>query len=92
VPGLDQPFLDRFDSTVAPDPDWAVIDAVCGQVFAPMLGAPRPDIPVMGQMFTADPAWGWKQDGLYHASCFVQLPVQAARTVIGIGTEPLVAG
>ena len=91
VPGLDQPFLDRFDSTVAADPDWAVIDAVCSQVFAVMLGAPRPDIPVMGQVFTADSAWGWKKDGLYHASCFAQLPVQAARTVIEIGAAPLVA-
>ena len=91
VPGLDLPFLDRFDSTVATDPDWAVIDAVCSQVFAVMLGTPRPDIPVMGQVFTADPAWGWKKDALYHASCFAQLPVQAARTVIEIGAAPLVA-
>jgi len=46
----------------------------------------------MGQVFTADASWGWKKDGLYHTACFAQLPVQAARSVIGIGTAPLVAG
>lgn len=89
TPGLDQGFLDRFDSATAPVSDWALIDGLCAQVFGSLIGANRPDISVLSQVFTADPDWGWADEGAYHAACFAQTAQFTSKSVVGIGTAPL---
>ncbi|MGI9002227.1 MAG: septum formation family protein [Pseudonocardia sp.] len=89
TPGLDQAFLDRFDSAASPEQEWAVIDGLCGQVFGSLIGQRRPDITVLSQVFTADPDWGWADEGAYHAACFAQTAQLTGRSVVGIDTAPL---
>jgi hypothetical protein len=44
VPGLDQAFLNRFNSASAPAKDWAVLDGLCGRIFRSLPGRSRTDI------------------------------------------------
>ncbi|MGQ0775527.1 MAG: septum formation family protein [Pseudonocardiales bacterium] len=85
VPGLDQAFLDRFDSTNAPDKDWELLDGVCGQIFPPLLGGDREDIEFLAQVYTDEASWGWDDNGSYHAACFAQPDLQVTRSLVGIG-------
>ncbi len=87
--GLDQAFLDGFDSRTAPQASWEVLDGLCRDLFVPLLGEPRPDITVFSQVYTADPAWGWRNGGAYHAACFAQTEVTVTGSVIGIGDDDL---
>jgi Septum formation len=90
VPGLDQAFLDDFDSRTAPQANWEIIDGLCRDLFAPLLGgAPRPDITIFSQVYSADPAWGWRSNGAYHAACFAQTDVTLTGSLIGIGDAAL---
>jgi hypothetical protein len=89
APGLHPGFLDRFDSSTAPAEDRAVLDGLCGQVFAPLLGAPRPDVALLAQVYTHDPGWGWAEDGSYHAACFASTARPVTGSVVGIGDRPL---
>jgi hypothetical protein len=89
VPGLDQAFLDRFNSASAPAKDWAVLDGLCGRIFRSLPGASRPDITLLAQVYTGDKTWGWADKGAYHAACFARTGQQATRSVVGIGDRPL---
>ncbi|HEY9350477.1 MAG TPA: septum formation family protein [Acidothermales bacterium] len=89
APGLDQAFLDAFDSRTAPPASWEILDGLCRDLFVPLLGTERPDITVYSQVYTADPAWGWKAAGAYHAACFAQTEVQLTSSLIGIGDAAL---
>lgn len=89
APGLDQAFLDRFESGTAPEADWNVIDEVCARVFPPLIGATRSDITILSQVFTADPDWGWAENGSYHVACIAQTAVPTSRSVIDIESAPL---
>jgi Septum formation len=92
VPELDQAFLDQFDSQTAENSRWAVLDGLCDAVFSPLLGAERPDISLVSQVYTAEPDWGWAQDGAYHAACFAQTEGSVTGSVVGIGEAPLTQG
>ena len=92
VPGLDQAFLDQFDSKTAEDARWAVIDGICNTVFRPLLGSERTDIKLVSQVYTAEPDWGWAKDGAYHGACFAQTEGPVTGSVIGIGDAPLTPG
>jgi hypothetical protein len=92
VPGLDQPFLDGFDSRTAEEPSWARLDGLCHEIFASLLGADRPDISLVSQVYTAEPDWGWAKDGAYHAACFAQTATPVTGSVIGIGDRALATG
>ncbi|HEX2297034.1 MAG TPA: septum formation family protein [Pseudonocardiaceae bacterium] len=89
VPGLDQAFLDRFDTATAPAQDWAVLDGLCARIFPPVLGGVREDIMLLAQVYTGDKNWGWTDGGPYHAACFAQTKQQTTRSVVAIGDEPL---
>ena len=89
VPGLDQPFLDRFDTATARDQDWAVLDGLCAGIFPPVLGAAREDIKLLAQVYTGDKSWGWADGGSYHVACFAQTAQQITRSVVAIGDRPL---
>lgn len=89
LPGLDQAFLDRFDSVTASAEDRAVLDTLCGQVFAPLLGAQRPDVTLRAQVYTRDATWGWANDGYYHAACFALIERPITGSIVGIGNRPL---
>ena len=91
VPGLDQAFLDRFDSANAPAKDWAVLDGLCGRIFRSLPGRSRADITLLAQVYTADKTWGWANNGAYHAACFARTAQQVTRSVVGIGDRPLAA-
>ncbi len=91
VPGLDQAFLDRFNSVTAPGKDWAVLDGLCGRIFGALPGRSRPDITLLAQVYTADKTWGWADRGAYHAACFARTGQQVTRSVVGIGDRPLSA-
>ncbi|MGH3938395.1 MAG: septum formation family protein [Pseudonocardiaceae bacterium] len=85
VPGLDQAFLDSFDSTTASDEDWALLDGVCRQIFPPLLGGDREDIKFLAQIYTDEDSWGWADKGSYHAACFARPDRQVTRSLVGIG-------
>ncbi|MGH4016970.1 MAG: septum formation family protein [Pseudonocardiaceae bacterium] len=89
VPGLDQAFLDRFDTATASDEDWAVLDGVCAQIFPSLLGGARDDVAVLAQVYTGDESWGWADEGSYHAACFAKTERQITRSVVAIGDAPL---
>jgi Septum formation len=89
VPGLDQAFLDRFNSATAPAKDWAVLDGLCGRIFRSLPGHSRPDITLLAQVYTADKTWGWADGGGYHTACFARTGQQVTRSVVGIGDRPL---
>jgi Septum formation len=89
TPGLNQAFLDGFDSRTAPQDSWAILDGLCRDLFVPLLGAERSDITLYSQVYTADPAWGWNTGGAYHAACFAQTDVQLTGSLIGIGDAAL---
>lgn len=90
VPGLDQAFLERFDSTTAPSQDWEVLDGVCRRIFPSLLGSDRSDIRLLAQVYTDEASWGWPaEDGSYHAACFAQPDRQITRSVVGIGDGQL---
>jgi Septum formation len=91
VPGLDQAFLDRFNSVTAPDKDWAVLDGLCGRIFRSLPGRSRADITLLAQVYTADKTWGWAARGAYHTACFARTGQQVTRSVVGIGDRPLSA-
>ncbi|MGH3766944.1 MAG: septum formation family protein [Pseudonocardiaceae bacterium] len=91
IPGLDQAFLDRFNSASAPAKDWAVLDGLCGRIFHSLPGHSRADISLLAQVHTGDPTWGWADKGAYHAACFARTGQQATRSVVGIGDRPLAA-
>lgn len=85
VPGLDQAFLDRFDSATAAAKDWALLDGVCSRIFPPLLGGNRDDIQLLAQVYTREASWGWAANGSYHAACFARPDRQVTRSVVGIG-------
>lgn len=89
APGLDQAFLDRFDTATAPPGDWAVLDGLCAEIFPPVLGGAREDISLLAQVYTDDQSWGWAREGAYHAACFAQTARQVSRSVVAIGEAPL---
>jgi hypothetical protein len=89
VPGLDQAFLDRFNSVSAPAKDWAVLDGLCGRIFRSLPGHSRTDITLLAQVYTGDKTWGWADKGAYHAACFARTGQQATRSVVGIDDRPL---
>jgi hypothetical protein len=89
MPGLDQAFLDRFNSATAPPKDWAVLDGLCGRIFRSLPGRSRADITLLAQVYTADKTWGWADKGAYHAACFARTGQQATRSIVGIGDRPL---
>jgi hypothetical protein len=89
TPGLDQAFLDGFDSRTAQQASWEILDGLCRDLFVPLVGAERPDITVFSQVYTGDPAWGWNTAGAYHAGCFAQTDVQLTGSIIGIGDGAL---
>ncbi|MGH3928351.1 MAG: septum formation family protein [Pseudonocardiaceae bacterium] len=89
VPGLDQAFLDRFDSTNPPPKSWELLDGVCGQIFPPLLGGDREDIKFLAQVYTDEDSWGWADNGSYHAACFARPDRQVTRSVVGIGDGQL---
>jgi hypothetical protein len=89
TPGLDQAFLDGFDSRAAPPASWEILDGLCRDLFGTLLGAPRSDITIYSQVYTADPAWGWRSNGAYHAACFAQTDVTLTGSLIGIGDAAL---
>lgn len=91
VPGLDQAFLDRFDSVTAHPKDWGVLDGLCGRIFRSLPGRSRADITLLAQVYTGDRTWGWADKGSYHAACFARTGQQATRSVVGIGDRPLAA-
>lgn len=89
VPGLDQAFLDRFDSVTAAAKDWAVLDGLCGRIFSSLPGRSRADIMLLAQVYTGEKTWGWADEGSYHAACFARTAHQVTRSVVGIGDRPL---
>lgn len=89
APGLDQAFLERFDTATAPDEDWAVLDGLCARIFPALLGGARDDITLLAQVYTGDEQWGWADDGKYHVACFAQTAQQVTRSVVAIGDQPL---
>lgn len=89
TPGLDQAFLDRFDTATAPPTDWAVLDGLCAEIFPSVLGGAREDITLLAQVYTDDQSWGWAKEGAYHAACFAQTAQQVSRSVVAIGDAPL---
>jgi hypothetical protein len=82
VPGLDQPFLDRFDSVTAPEQDWAVLDTLCGRLFGSVVGTGHPDITLLAQVYSRDKTWGWADHGYYHAVCFARSSQQVTHSVV----------
>ena len=82
VPGLDQTFLDRFDSTTAPQQDWAVLDGLCGQIFTPLLEGGPAGTTVLAQVYTREERWGWADQGFYHAACFARTTQQVTHSVV----------
>lgn len=89
VPRLDQAFLNGFNSLTAPAKDWAVLDGLCGRIFHSLPGGSRPDITVLAQVYSADPTWGWDDEGSYHTACFARTGQEVTRSVVGIGDRPL---
>ncbi|MGH3911390.1 MAG: septum formation family protein [Pseudonocardiaceae bacterium] len=89
APGLDQAFLDRFDTATAGDEDWRVLDGLCAEIFPSVLGGAREDITLLAQVYTDDKSWGWAEAGSYHAACFAQTAQQVTRSVVAIGDGPL---
>ncbi|HEU0090207.1 MAG TPA: septum formation family protein [Pseudonocardiaceae bacterium] len=89
APGLDQAFLDRFDTATAAPEDWAVLDRVCAEIFPAVLGGARQDIALLAQVYSDDKDWGWGRQGSYHTACFAQTSRQVTRSVVAIGDQPL---
>jgi hypothetical protein len=82
APGLNQAFLDRFDSTTAAQQDWAVLDELCRQIFVPLLGDNPQGITVLAQVYTGEARWGWADQGFYHAACFARTAQQVSHSVV----------
>lgn len=81
VPGLDQTFLNGFDSTTARK-DWDLLDGLCTQIFGRLVSE-RQDVTLLAQAYTDDESWGWVDGGPYHTACFAKTTVQVTSSVLG---------
>jgi hypothetical protein len=82
APGLDQTFLNRFDSVTAPQQQWAVLDNLCQQIFSPLLGDNPEGITLLAQVYTQEERWGWADQGFYHTACFARTTQQVTHSVV----------
>lgn len=81
MPGLDQTFLEGFESTTARTQDWDVLDGLCTKVFGQLVSKSQ-GVTVLAQAYTEDERWGWVDGGPYHVACFARTEPQVTSSVV----------